>query len=123
MGVPRMDDALMDGIEIYTRARQIEDGILIDISNHADDAGFVCPVAATIGVWQKFIEPHEDSDARLRDILLKAALAVAELQSRGIPSERLYLHNEEGRVLMYAQCSPGDTGEAVMTIMLPNEDY
>ncbi len=106
----------------YSRAQQIDDGILVDVSEHAKAVGFECPVALTIGVWQKFIEPHEDADARVCGILWKAALASVEIRSEGIQAERVYFHNEGGKPLMYVQCGPGDDREPVMTILLPDED-
>lgn len=38
-------------IYVYTRAQAIEDGVLIDISDWAEEYGFTYPVAVTSYVW------------------------------------------------------------------------
>ena len=38
-------------ISTYTRAQAIEDGILVDVSDTACEAGFTIPVAVTRTVW------------------------------------------------------------------------
>ena len=38
-------------ISIYSRAQAIEDGILVDVSDTAREAGFTIPVAVTRTVW------------------------------------------------------------------------
>ena len=38
-------------ISVYTRAQAIEDGILVDVSETAREAGFRIPVAVTRSVW------------------------------------------------------------------------
>jgi len=38
-------------IDSYTRAQAIEDGVLIDVSNAAKEAGFRIPIALTTAVW------------------------------------------------------------------------
>ena len=40
-----------DVISTYTRAQAIEDGVLIDAGNIAQEAGFQWPVAVTSAVW------------------------------------------------------------------------
>ena len=50
----------MDGIIArYTRAQAIEDGVLIDVSKMAKEAGFVIPVAVTDAVWNEYIVPSD----------------------------------------------------------------
>ena len=38
-------------IHVYTRAQAIADGVLVDVSDTARDAGFRVPVALTSAVW------------------------------------------------------------------------
>ncbi len=38
-------------LSAYTRAQAIEDGILVDVSETAREAGFTIPVAVTRTVW------------------------------------------------------------------------
>ena len=43
----------------YTRARAIEDGVLVDLSEWARETGFKVPVACTAAVWHGHIVPPE----------------------------------------------------------------
>ena len=68
-----------DLIHRYTRAQAIEDGVLIDVSAVAREAGIRYPVALTRAVWQRCVAvPHgvlfQDEAGRLWDVL-----------SRGLP--------------------------------------
>lgn len=38
-------------ISVYTRAQALEDGVLVDLTDWAREAGFKIPVAVTQGVW------------------------------------------------------------------------
>ena len=42
-------------ISAYTRAQAIEDGILVDVSDTAREAGFTIPVAVTRTVWSRLV--------------------------------------------------------------------
>ena len=42
-------------LSVYTRAQAIEDGILVDVSKTAREAGFTIPVAVTRTVWNRLI--------------------------------------------------------------------
>ncbi len=120
------EDAEM--ISVYTRADAIRDGVLIDVSETAQEAGFRWPVAVTAGVWALIqdIPPRfqgfQDVAGRLWDVLWMARLAVRQGQG----TEKLYrliLHN--GRytyATLRLVSGPGDDMEPVITIMLPHED-
>ena len=62
----------------YTRAQAIEDGILVDVSETAREAGFKIPVAVTRTVWDRIIALPEgyrgfqDERGRLWDVLWMA---------------------------------------------------
>ena len=65
-------------ISVYTRAQAIEDGILVDVSETAREAGFKIPVAVTRTVWDQLIALPEgyrgfqDERGRLWDVLWMA---------------------------------------------------
>ena len=68
-------------ISSYSRAQAIEDGMLIDVSSTAKEAGFKVPVAITVGV-HGYCNPPEASKAqgqsyegRLWDVLMVALFA------------------------------------------------
>ena len=48
----------------YTRAEAIADGVLIDVSEQAKQAGFCYPVAVTAGVWAECVAVPEGAAGR-----------------------------------------------------------
>ena len=42
-------------IHRYTRAQALADGVLVDVTDAAREAGFRTPVAMTIAVWSKAV--------------------------------------------------------------------
>ncbi|MGD0778471.1 MAG: DUF6573 family protein [Candidatus Solibacter sp.] len=124
-----------DGAEViyaYTRAQAIEDGVLIDVSSVAKEAGIKFPVAMTSTVWGEYVEVPEgvncqDERGRLWDILWM--LRCNARRGGDTLFFKLYVrnHNRErldsrDLVTLKAVCGPGDTPEPVITIMLPDED-
>jgi hypothetical protein len=117
----------------YTRAQAIADGVLIDVSKLAREAGFRYPVALTAGVWAECVAVPEgvtgqDETGRLWDILTMLRFAIAR-QKGDAQRIDFALHvrndNREGDpplVSLYALCGPGDNGEPVITVLLPGED-
>ena len=65
-------------ISVYTRAQAIGDGILVDVSETAREAGFKIPVAITRTVWERLVALPEgylgfqDEGGRLWDVLWMA---------------------------------------------------
>ena len=104
----------------------------------AREAGFRWPVAITAGAWADCIawdeadsvrQTHQDQSGRLWDVLFMAAYA-ARANANG-SSEllfELYRVPRDGRATeseltkLKLVVGPGDDGEPVMTILLPNED-
>ena len=125
------DDA--EVVSSYTRAQAIEDGVLVDVSEMAKEAGIKFPVAMTSTVWGKYVEVPEgvncqDETGRLWDILWMFRCAAARFSGSTLLF-KLYVrnHNRErldrrDLVTLKAVCGPGDTPEPVITIMLPDED-
>src|SRR5262249_62418604 len=79
-----------DLIHRYTRANAIRDGVLIDVSATAGDAGFQYPVALTAAAWSRCVEVPpgvlcQDEAGRLWDVL--TMLRVAASQPGGDPHE------------------------------------
>ena len=120
-------------ISSYSRAQAIGDGVLVDVSATAKEAGIKFPVALTFTVWGQYVEVPEgvscqDETGRLWDILWMFRCAAArfngdtllfKLYGRNHNRERL---NSRDLVTLKAVCGPGDDGEPVLTIMLPDED-
>ncbi len=125
-------------ISAYTRTQAIEDGVLIDITDTAREAGFSCPVAITDGAWNECIswtdkdskrQVHQDQSGRLWDVVWMAFIAIRSASNSGQQLLfRLYRVPRGGRkrkprlTTLKLIAGPGDTGELVISIMLPNED-
>ncbi len=123
-------------IYAYTRAHAIEDGVLVDVTETAKEAGIKYPTAVTEALWNGYIEPRErlkdlgqSVQGRLWDVLFLFAFA-----ARGSPkgcSELFYSVNfltdrggscEQETVKIKAVCGPSDDGSPCITLMLENED-
>lgn len=125
------DEVFGKVIYAYSRSQAIDDGVLVDVTSTAQEAGIHFPVALTRTVWGKYVEVPEgieaqDESGRLWDILWMFRWQARKAEG---PVCRFQLHvrnkNGEGTpplVTLKAVCSPGDTPEPVITIMLPDED-
>lgn len=123
----------MEVIFAYSRADALADGVLVDVSGMAKEAGFTVPVAVTANLWadiQTFPEGSgEDGTGRLWDVLCIGRIAIGQAMAKngGNSSELLYnlLLSREGLSSIYTLKSvigPGDQGEPVLTLMRPDED-
>ncbi|MGI8911232.1 MAG: DUF6573 family protein [Rubrobacteraceae bacterium] len=117
-------------IHTYTRADALADGVLVDVTETAREAGFRIPVALTANVWAdvndlsgRYVSTGQSLDGRLWDLLFMAAHAARRPENRDT-SEFVYaLIMPVGTGNNYrAKChvGPGDVGEPVLTIMLPD---
>jgi hypothetical protein len=110
-------------IHHYGREQAVEDGVLIDVTDLAREAGITSPVAVTANLWASYIDCG-DTKGRLWDVLW-----MFRIKARNTDSDKLTFsvsftdeHGKSKLVKLLATCGPGDLGEAVITIMLP-EDY
>src|ERR1035437_461547 len=120
-------------ISAYSRAQAIEDGVLVDVSSVAREAGIKFPVAMTRTVWGKYVEVPEgvkcqDEHGRLWGIPWMFRCAAAKFDGDTLLF-KLYVRNRNRArldrrdlVTFKALCGPGDDAEPVITIMLPEED-
>ncbi len=122
----------------YTRAQAIDDGVLIDATEMARDAGFKWPVALTAAAWSDCVawsdadnerQVYQDQSGRLWDVLFMASFAVRtannanrqlQFDLRRIPRNGRSTTSQ--RLTLKLILGPGDGGEPVITIMLPGED-
>ena len=125
-------------ISTYTRAQAIEDGVLIDASNMAREAGFKWPVALTAGAWADCVAWSEDDTerqipqdelGRLWDVLLMASHAIRSSKVSGdrllFQLDRVPRDGHSTRAVLVTLkliVGPGDSGEPVITILHPHED-
>ena len=116
----------------YTREQALADGVLVDLSDWAREVGFVIPVACTKSLWHRYLSPSDEPKpfgqserGRAHDMLFMLATAIR----RSGNDDRVYFRtiflqspNRHVTVDLKAQCGPGDDGEPVVTVMLPDED-
>lgn len=126
---------MMDVIVSYGRKEAIEDGVLIDVSTLASEAGFIFPVAMTNALYGKVGDipedfSHQDLTGRLWDILFVASVTARNSKGDVMFFEVDIPHVviEEGEEILKevlkikSIIGPGDQMEPVITMMLPNED-
>lgn len=126
-------------IHTYTRAEALADGVLVDVTPTAREAGFKVPTAVTASVFNECIEwteedarqcrTYQDQAGRLWDVLFLAAAKARSLRGRR-QNQLLYEihvvprpgHDHPRLRTLKLVIGPGDDAEPVATIMLPNED-
>ena len=140
------DSIFGEVIYAYTRAQAIDDGVLVDVTKTASEAGFKWPTAMTRAVYDRYVEVppeltgQQDIQGRLWDIAYMLWVTVRTNKINGdrgefnllvrFPSSMEWQSNEsphaEGGglrlVTLKSISGPGDNGEPVITIMLPFED-
>ena len=127
-----------DVVFTYTRSQALADGVLVDAGALAREAGFVLPVALTAAAWDDCVawtehscrkQIHQDESGRLWDVLVMAVHAI-RTHAGAATSQRFWLYRvpRNGRsvqatpVQLKLVIGPGDDGEPVITILLPQED-
>lgn len=118
-------------IHTYTRAEALADGVLVDVTETAREAGFIVPVALTVGILSDVRDipdskrSYQDPEGRLWDLLYMDRFAAGRTDALD-RSEILYrLHMDLGRKRLYTaklHIGPGDAREPVVPIMRPEED-
>src|ERR1700751_1932366 len=100
-GPPMFDES--DLIHSYTRAQALADGVLIDASDTAREAGIRYPVALTAAAWERCVAvppgvAWQDEAGRLWDVVYLLRCAIGH--SDGGPEVRFAVHvrndNREG---------------------------
>ena len=117
----------------YSRAQALDDGVLIDATALAKEAGFVFPVAVTDHLYHSTIVPALDLVAegqsitgRLWDVLTVLRYTIATSKDNSYLEFSVLFVMIPGAspiaVDLVAVCGPGDLGDPVLTIMLPGDD-
>jgi hypothetical protein len=114
----------------YSRGEAIEDGVLVDVTQTAREAGFRIPVALTRAVWERYVAVPpkviaQDEPGRLWDILWIASLTARRNRTASEFFFSVYVRNDNRQPRprrLKCAVGPGDEGEAVVTILLPEED-
>lgn len=118
-------------IHSYSRARAILDGLLVDASALAREAGFRFDVALTKAAWERCVSVPEgvvgqDEEGRLWDVVHMLATAVRRGGDGAEVGFAVHVRTSNRRgtppaVPLRAVCGAGDDGQPVVTVMLPGE--
>jgi len=124
------DDASL--IYRYTRQQAIEDGVLMDLTEWACETGLSFPLAVTAAVWHQYIVPPAGTEefgqserGRAHDLLWMLYNAIRRSGGGDRVDFQVIFLQAPGKhetVTLKAVCGPGDEGEPVITVMLPDED-
>ena len=123
----------------YTRAQAVADGVQVEVTKTAQEAGISIPVFLTRTVWDSYVTvppdvTGQDEAGRLWDIVWMLRFAIIRARSHrsgSAPCTRcpvaLYVRNENRAaklVKLIAQCGPLDMDkpQPAITVMMPDED-
>ena len=115
----------------YPRSEALEDGVLIDVTETAREAGFRVPVAMTPAAWAACVEipagvTCQDEAGRLWDVLTMLRYAGRGRAGEGstVFFDVLVLNDAESPkpIRLKAVCGPNDDLSPCVTVMLPDED-
>ena len=121
-------------IYAYTRAQAIAEGVQVEVTKTAQEAGIKFPVFLTRAVYDAYVSVPEgvtgqDEAGRLWDVVWMTRFAILRARSG---SDRvtvgLYVKQVDNRparlVKLIAQCGPLDMDDPqpAITVMLPDED-
>lgn len=124
-------------ISTYTRAQAIADGVLVDVSGTAREAGFRIPVAMTTAAWADCVawtdadsqrQTSQDEQGRLWDVLWMASRAARRAGGQQRLAFQLYRIPRGGRGIrprvttLHLALGPSDASEPVITILMADED-
>lgn len=124
-------------IHRYTRAQALDDGVLVDVTETAREAGFRVPVALTAAAWSRVVEwsaadsarqVPQDESGRLWDVLWMSYLAARRASGGCRVAFQVHVVPRGGRatrprpMTLHLHIGPGDEGEPVITVMNPDED-
>ena len=120
-----------DLIFAYTRSQALADGVLVDVSGMAAEAGIRFPVAVTAALWGEYIQVTNDDALHCQSVegRLWDTLTLFRTVARNTGGDQLFFRVSyvmAGRKMvtpvLKAVCGPGDSGEPVITIMKQDED-
>jgi hypothetical protein len=133
MNTNENDSPFGDVIYTYTRARAVADGLQVDVTKTAQEAGIRFPVFITRTVYDAYVTvppgvDAQDEAGRLWDVVWMLRFAIhktAPGQDR-LPFA-LYVRNDNRRprlVKLVAACGPLDVDDPqpAITVMMPDED-
>jgi hypothetical protein len=117
----------------YTRAQAIADGVQVDVTKTAQEAGIKFPMFLTRAVWDAYVAVPpdvtcQDEAGRLWDVVWMTRFGIIRARPGvdRIPVA-LYVRNDNQRsrlIKLIATCGPLDIDDPqpAITVMMPDED-
>ena len=133
MNTPQNESPFGEVIYSYTRAQAVADGVQVEVSKVAVEAGIKFPVFITRTVFDSFVAvpdgvSGQDEAGRLWDVvwMLRFAIRKAQHGQNRLPFA-LYVRNDNHKprlIKLIATCGALDIDDAqpAITVMLPDED-
>lgn len=120
-------------IYAYTRAQAITDGVLVDVTKTAQEAGIKFPMFITRAVFENYVAvpkgvSGQDESGRLWDLVWMTRMAILRVRGNGdCITVALYVRNDNRApclVKLIAMCGPLDVNDPqpAITLMMPGED-
>ena len=116
----------------YSREQAIADGVLVDVTETAKAIGFKLHTVVTDHLFHGYVEVPEGLEGegqsvtgRLHDLMVLALFAARRAVNTDRVSFKADFLMAPGRketIDVVAHIGPGDHGEPVLTIMLPEDD-
>ena len=133
MNTPQNESPFGEVIYSYTRAQAVADGVQVEVSKVAAEAGIKFPVFITRTVFDSFVAvpdgvSGQDEAGRLWDIVWMLRFAI--MRSHGHTARlpvALYVRNDNHAaklIKLIATCGPLDMDDPqpAITVMMPDED-
>jgi hypothetical protein len=116
----------------YARADALRDGVLIDVTATAKEAGIRWPVALTCAAWEQCVTVppgvlYQDEAGRLWDVLWMLRLAIGRSDGGRVVPFALHVRNDNRArtpplVRLRAVAGPDGDGAPCLTVMVPIAD-
>jgi hypothetical protein len=130
---PNLTDLFGPTIYTYTRKQALADGLQIDVTKTAQEAGIRFPFFITRAVWDAYVTvppgvTGQDESGRLWDLVWMTRFGIIRSgNGRDRIPVALYVRNDNHRsrlVKLVAVCGPLDIDDPApaITLMLPDED-
>ncbi len=128
-----MNDNDLNVIYSYTREQAIEDGVLVDLTKEAQEAGFKIPVAMSAGLYHEYVKPSEALEAegqsfqgRLHDVFMMLRFSAGNRWNGSRVEFEVLFQVGEGPSFKKVGCVAaveGDSnGNPCLTIFRPEDD-
>ena len=120
-------------ISVYTRAQALQDGVLVDVSDLAREAGFKWPVAVTDHLFHSYIVPAlalvaegQSITGRLWDVLMVLRHAIRSSKDDTYLRFSVLFQMSPGSapipVEIVSVAGPDDDGAPCLTLILEGDD-